>query len=328
MAIGNQFYQSQSSSLSQRGRKDNANAAENIKELAYKAFVVCHDQKLLVEAWLPDTVGVDVTADYEAPFAQGLGGSGTGANLLKLGGVSLTTQALSMQVWQGGSYIKFNLPFIFQAENSGKDDVMLPIKNLMRLTMPKESGDGGLLIAPGPHLDTEKTLKNNVIGKIGEGVVVGGFATLAASAGIAGGGLVSTVASEVAKFTTGKMHDMATDLANGSAKFSADSFKYGVDTVSKSAAEVSKAIVNSVVNNISLYIGQFMYFPCVVIRDVSPTYDVVLGRDKNPVRATVNVSFETFYIPTQADIDSMFPSSYDTYAGVSASPNNSAAARG
>jgi hypothetical protein len=40
---------------------------------------------------------------------------------------------------------------------------------------------------------------------------------------------------------------------------------------------------------------------------VSPTFDIIIIKDKNPVRATVNVMCRTFYLPTDRDIDIMFP---------------------
>ena len=48
--------------------------ARTAKERAYKALVICSDQNIVVDAWLPETVGVDVNATYDPPYAQGLGG--------------------------------------------------------------------------------------------------------------------------------------------------------------------------------------------------------------------------------------------------------------
>lgn len=283
-------------SLSDMGRAANGNLEENIKELAYKAFIVSQEQGILVEAWLPEQVNVDINANYEAPYAQGI----TGGIAEKIGplarfaGLSLTTQALTIQVWQGGSNINFSLPLIFQAQTSGVTDVMKPIKDLMKLMMPKDPQGGGLLEAPGPRLDPDKLLANgaslDTISKIGGD-------TLSA----AGSTLVDTSKALV----TGQGLGAATGaLLNGA-----------VNTANSVAKPVSNAIVNSVKNNISLYIGQFQYFPSVVVTDVSPTFDVVLGPDKNPVRATVVVQFRTFYTPTARDIEGMFPSAQEGSQG-------------
>ena len=78
--------------------------------------------------------------------------------------MNLTTQALTAQIWQGGAFINFQLPFIFQAETSAEKDVMEPIKKLLRLTMPKDPSGGGILEAPGPHVDIKKLAENGGAG--------------------------------------------------------------------------------------------------------------------------------------------------------------------
>jgi hypothetical protein len=273
-----------SQSLAESGRQLSGNLEQNIRELAYKAFIVCQEQGILVEAWLPDQVNVDINANYDAPYAQGMGSAVNeklGA-MARFAGLSLTTQALTIQVWQGGSNIQFSLPLIFQAENSGVSDVMKPIKDLMKLMMPKDPQGGGLLEAPGPRLDPDK-----LISQVGP--------TLSKIGGDVGGGLLNAAGSMI---DTGRqvMNDPVGTVRNMA------------NTV---AQPISNAIVNSVKNNISLYIGQFQYFPSVVVTDVSPTFDVVLGPDKNPQRATVVVQFRTFYTPTERDIEGMFPAAQD-----------------
>jgi hypothetical protein len=276
----------------------NGTAGKDKKALAYKAYVVCQEQNIIVDAWLPETLMMDVNATYEAPYAQGLGGSGGGmANMGEMArflGMSMTTQAMTAQVWQGGAFIEFSLPLVFQAETSPSSDVMLPIKNLLRLTMPKDSGGGGFLTAPGPRFDIKK-LGTNGLEAVTQGL--GGLKDFAVKQG-----------SE-ALFGAGKSLVAGKAMDTGSAVAGATSFlSAGADAANGLARTLSSALVNSVTNNISLHVGQFLYFPSVVVTDVSPTYDVLLGQDNNPLRASVNVNFRTFYIPTQNDIDIMFPS--------------------
>ena len=242
------------------------NGQRTPKELAYKAYVVAQEQGLIVEAWLPESIGLDVNAEYQAPYAQGLGQANAKVGeLARFLGVSLTTQALTAQIWQGSGEFVFTLPFVFQAESSGAD-VMLNIKRLLSLTMP-DGGSGGLLEAPGPRLDLRK-------------MSIGG----------------------VRPTSVGTMID---GLSNALTSIGdSNSIPQGVNNV---ARELNSALINSVTNNISLYIGQFFYLPSVVITDVSPTFDVVLAQDKNPIRATVNVNFKSFFVPTKQDMEDMFP---------------------
>jgi hypothetical protein len=262
---------------------------KSIKELAYKAFIVAQEQNILVEAWLPETVMVDINATYEAPFAQGLGSIGALQGISEFAryiGLSMTTQAMTAQVWQGGAFIEFSMPLIFQAEDSAGNDVMVPIMNLMRLTMPKEPTAGGFLQAPGPRIDPKKLAQN----------------------GIDSFNDAFTLARDAANRVNSSQVNSPTDTSKTAVSRLSDFAASGYAKANEVAKTLSNRLVNSVSNNISLYIGQFQYFASVVITDVSPTYDVVLAADKNPLRATVNVNFRTFFIPTDQDIESMFPS--------------------
>src|SRR4051812_43199226 len=92
------------------GLAENAALVENFqkseREQFYKIYVVCQEQEILVSAWLPEQLGMDVSATYDSPFAQGLSGIGPAAigNVARYLGLALTTQAFTIQVWQGGTY--------------------------------------------------------------------------------------------------------------------------------------------------------------------------------------------------------------------------------
>lgn len=278
-----------------------AQQRQQIKELAYKAYIVSQEsvyngQKgIIVEAWLPETLANDINASYEAPFAQGLNQAapdlGAFARFL---GVNLTTQALTAQVWQGGGFIEFSIPFVLQAETSAAADVMEPILKLYSLTMPKDPSGGGLLRAPGPRIDI-----NKLAARTGDAAADLGRQLASTASDVASG--LGKVASNL--LGTKSFTDATAGVVNNDTGFTSQV----LDRADNAAKTVSTALVNSVVNNISLHLGQFMYFPSVVITDVNPTFDVVLAEDKNPTRATVNVNFRTFYVPTDQDLKTMFP---------------------
>lgn len=255
-------------------------SARSIRQIAYSALVICSDQNIVVDAWLPETIGIDVSANYDAPYAQGVGSVNDRLGALaQFVGMNLTTQAMTAQIWQGGSFINFQLPFIFQAETDAETDVMQPIKDLLRLQMPRDPTGGGILEAPGPHVDIKKLAQNS-------GSQLDNAIDTLTNTGVKG--MLSLAKEAVSKNGLLGAASLAKDQANNAAK------------------QVSQAIVNSIVDNISLYIGQFLYFPSVVVTDVSPTFDVILNGAGKPTRASVNVSFRTFYIPTQNDIELMF----------------------
>ena len=264
-----------------------------VKEQSYKVYISSHDPQnpIFVEAWLPETVGLDISAQYDAPYAQGLTNAvpqlGKLANFL---GLSLTTQALTMQVWQGGSVINITLPMVFQAEKSGAFDVMKPIKDLLKLTMPKELTAGGLLTAPGPRVNPNRLAQNG-----------GPAISQAASALVSGAG--NTLINGLQAIVPGTGVSFGQGFAN--------TLNSAANTASSTLSPLSNALINSIENNISLHIGNFLYISSVVITDVSPTYDVQIGPDGNPQRATVNVGIRTFFLPTDRDIEDMFPSATD-----------------
>ena len=287
---------------------------------------------ITVEAWLPEEVNLDISATYEPPFAQGLNGMmpGIGAAAKALG-VNLTTQAMSAQVWQGGSDVQFSLTLVFQAETNSYTDVILPIKKLLQLTMPKDPTGGGLLEAPGPHVNIDK-LKTPIGSQSSPGTPDpqkpsasnsggGGLSGIVSSAKNIGSSMASSASSAVSSVTnaagsvvsgvSGAVSGAYNSLSSGGLTGAAIDATVGSAKALKAGANgalvaLSNQMVNAIEGNISLYIGKFIYIPCVVITDVSPTFNVILSADGNPTRASVAVTFKMLYIPTQADLDTMF----------------------
>ena len=56
----------------------------------------------------------------------------------------------------------------------------------------------------------------------------------------------------------------------------------------------------------SIHIGNFVYFPNVVITNVSNSYETMFDVNGKPMKATLNVTFRTFLVPTYQDIDKIF----------------------
>lgn len=319
----------------------------------YKVMIMANDGNgksastppIVVTGWLPEEVNLDIGATYDATYGQGLNEKlpGIGA-LSKAFGVNLATQAMTVQVWQGGTELTFSISIVFQAESSAYNDVMFPIKQLLKLTMPKEPTPGGLLEAPGPHINIAK-LKMPVNGKqevslptpqqgattpadpnnaggistISDGVI-SAAKTLGETAGKVWQGVSGVLSSTTSALGSlaqvpgnmvssvkGFMSEGAiAGTINGVASFGASTASSLKGGASKALGALSSPLVAAIDGNISLYIGNFIFVPSVVITDVSPAFNVVLGPDQNPIRATVNVSFKMFYIPTQSDIDVMF----------------------
>jgi hypothetical protein len=226
---------------------------------------------------------------------------------MRLMGAATSTQAMTMQVWQGSAPMEFSIPLHFVLNTDSETDILLPLRQLMSLTLPSTAtqfsnlsnlvnldfssgGTGGFLVSPGPklklkegmtpadvvHRVTGGTTQAYQDGAAGGGGVVGGIAGVAGHAVDAAGRAIDTV-----------MGADAQAILDG---------LMGVDLFSLVDIE----------DNISLRIGNFMYFPSVVITDVSSEHGVKLDAySRKPIEISVTVTFRTFLTPKAEDLASI-----------------------
>lgn len=259
----------------------------------YLVFIHCPERHIYVEADVPEEIMFDIASDYEAPFSQGLIDNAklnTGARML---GMSLTNQLMTAQVWQGSTNVQFSIPLVFQAETNATKEVIEPIRNLLRLTMPIENVDGGLLEAPGPSWDIEKVEKafnetqRSVINQSGN---------------------LAAASSQLKDTVKGVVNSLKELDVEGAMKAFIPSVKMGQNIGNSMSVPVSRGLMSGIKNNISLSIGKYLYFPSVVITDVSQTATSQPERDTGVfMRSEVQVTFRTFMVPTQRDLDTMYP---------------------
>lgn len=306
--------------------------SEEQADLDYTCLIVCNDLGITIKASLPETFMHDVSSSYETPFAQGLLGMMPGVgSMAKTLGLQLTTQALTMQVWQGSTVGQISLPMIFQVETDANKDVLEPLMKLMFLTMPREEQEGGFLEAPGPHLDLASllkegfgelgALKNDVFGSeaLQQGLSWG-------KAAAQGKGIPGQLSGFLDNFSS------ANRMADATKEAVASSYTGLKNSSGRVASRVGSTIVKSIKNNISVYIGRYMYFPSVIITDVQQTHLVQPLLDGNMSRVECTVQFQPFFLPTQRDIALMYPAASEDLrrqidaqaAGPSASGGNTA----
>lgn len=133
---------------------------------------------------LPENYQFELSTNFDNPFngpisdmvgravGKNISGFATGATALY--GVTTMNKWLSGAVWTGGSLFQMTIPFVLQAYHDPITEVLLPMKQLMQAVAPSED-DGGMLLAPGPHL------LNGQDGKLGGDditVKIGKFFTL------------------------------------------------------------------------------------------------------------------------------------------------------
>lgn len=222
----------------------------------------------VITLYLPENFQLNFSSSFDQPFAQGLVNMPGLSQATKFFGASLTSQSMSVQVWQGTSCPEFNLTFQLIAESDPVSEILDPIKRLSKLALPGV-GPAKLLSPPGPRIDP---------------AVAGAAAGAIAAAGVAG-------------------------LAGAVAGAATLDFSSVVGSTKSAASQVSSSLdslLTNPKNNVTLYIGRFLRFPSVVIQSVSQTYDTVFNAQGLPLKASVDVTFSTWYVPVKSDVNLIF----------------------
>lgn len=237
--------------------------------------------RIEVVAPMPQEFMFDTQSNYEAPFAQGFFGNSSISSFLRLGGVRLSSQALTAQIWQGSNDTQLGIDLEFQAETDPIAEVRDPIINLKKMTTPSISSDFGTMLAPGPQLDL--TLVN---------AIQAGVASFQAGKDI----IATTLGQDV---ETGKMNNTATTVPGG---------KDATTNAATTNRIGQKGWWKDKVHNaISLQIGNYAFFDSVVITAVQETWGSDIDRITGlPLYARVQVQFKPLFQILQSDLDDIF----------------------
>jgi hypothetical protein len=122
----------------------------------YLARIV-QDGRVVAKGFLPETIRVSVSSSFGMPFGQAISEK---LNLAAkvLGGTTLVSQSMTMQVWEGTAPLELTIEMEFLAETDPKTEVIAPIQKLLQLVMPKKTSRTGRLEPPGPQLDWTKLM--------------------------------------------------------------------------------------------------------------------------------------------------------------------------
>lgn len=268
-----------------------------------------------VIAPLPETFSTNTSSDYDTPFTDGIakmlsklpGMSEEKAGLgLRMMGAATSTQAMTMQVWQGSAPMEFSIPMTFVLNTDAETDILTPLRQLMSLTLPSSGGfnslsdlanldittggTGGFLVSPGPKLKlkegaTPADLANRLTGGASSAYnqAGGGVSGAAAATGAVATNAANAAGNAMSAMSTGNGEGLLQSLM-------------GMDLFGLIDIE----------DNISLRIGNFMYFPSVVITDVSSEHGIKLDAyTRKPIEITVTVTFRTFMTPKAEDLMSI-----------------------
>lgn len=262
----------------------------------YTCIISCKERGIRVIASLPPDFDWGMESSYDTPLQDLIGDAvssfgKTGDVVSRGNGLALTTQALTAKFWSGSASSPITLPLIFQAEVNEVAEVIVPLKNLLKLTTPKELGGarGGMLQAPGPRFDLTKAAS----------AISDSFGSELFTKTSVAGGPASVGYNDSSE--TGKL----TNTQSSESGF--------LSSVYSAIGNASKTITDGLVSNvISLQLGRYMFFESVVITNVSQKHYVQpvgtsSGRGTgNMQRVEVSVTFEPFYTVVERDLDTIF----------------------
>ncbi len=255
-----------------------------------KYTVRIYQNSTVVVGAVPDTLEINQSATWNAPWSSGVGGAK--GDIMALGlGTRLVAQVLTLQVWQGGGNndFDFNLQFELRAFSDAERDVMIPLRTLLSMAMPSLNANG-FLQAPGPTL-TQEGIKKLGAGATAVLVKTGEVAIRAAKAG-------ASIAGQV--INTGKM----AEGQSGSLLESGSNAVNEIGEVARAKGLTRKGIEESMENKIRLEIGDWFRLTNVLITDVRHTLKPQRpGPEGTLMAADVVISFRPMFTLTAEDVE-------------------------
>ena len=260
----------------------NPNYRVTIMKSSGVGIATAANSAIIVEAPLPESLSFDMQSAYSTMLPQGLTGGALATGLAAFG-IRLAVPALTAQLWQGSSEIQLQLALEFHTESDPVADVQLPIVNLNRLVMPSISTSTGMLQSPGPVVDYTQ------------------IGTVASNAGTQ---LLNTLKNAV----SGKVTPTPATLNNTSVNTNdGANSATSKPTAQNPTLGTSQYWKSKVSNQISIRIGNYLYFDSVVITNVQQTFmsniDAITGL---PHHATVNITFKPLFMLTVEDLAQVF----------------------
>ena len=255
---------------------------------------------LMFTGWLSESFSYSAGAQYDSPF-QTVVGSGL-APLLSLGGVKVMPPVLTGQVWSGSETPELSIEVELTADTDPLLEIRDPIVNLLKLVTPRLGNGGASMLSPGPYVDAKKVWDQlrkvfPIVNKLPLGQSKSsGEGTQAATEQKTG--TVNRRAAAKNKPAVKPGETLDTSKGEGSTP--------DEDALSKAVAAADQRIRNTITNQISISIGQYIYFPSVVITNVECEFHNQIGPGGWPMQATVSITFKPMFLPTQPDLATMF----------------------
>lgn len=255
----------------------------------YHIIIHRSDPELTITAPMPESFMFDSSAQYEAPFAQGWVPTDTIRNFAGAMGFRTTSQALTMQIWQGNQDTDLGLELEFQAEADPVKEVLKPIADLLTLTTPIAESLSGLMKAPGPHLDIKTFLG----------------LTDQQSKSAPTGDLLNR-SYEKFRNSTDPQNLRTASLSDGSQTVNTGQNTPQTAQAGSASVSATSLVESAIRGRISIKIGNYMFFRRVVILDVQQTFTSQLDPQGVPWYAKVAVRFRPAFTIVQSDLNEVF----------------------
>lgn len=111
-----------------------------------------------VQAWLPDIIGLSVKSEWATILSSGPDALSSFFFAGTVGAVPFA-QYLTAQAWKGSQPLEVVLDLQFFAVSDSVDEVIRPIRNLIRMALPRKNTSSNVissifqLVPPGPRVD-------------------------------------------------------------------------------------------------------------------------------------------------------------------------------
>lgn len=245
------------------------------------------DFKNPITGYLPEQVSFSSVSKW-SPFLQDLmnnipivgnvlgGAQKTIDTSISAFGYQVNSKWARLNSWHGNEPPTFSFDLQFNAYSSPLNEVILPILQLLSLTMPTTKPGSALVEAPGPDIAkmflSQATEGINNLATSGQVQKLGGLAS--AEVGATMQSAVMTAASKLKSINT---------------SYQNSSFKKDHD----------KSII--------LQIGNYMRLTDVVLQSIHPKFDSMFyGKSGLPISAEASCTFQMLYPPTVQDLASWF----------------------
>lgn len=277
-----------------------------------------------VIAHLPESFNMEQDANYESPFADFLLGNSTVNTVAQMMGVKLVNPLMTMQIWGGSSIPHYSIDFDLISDINSQGEPLLAQDTLYALLsmntpyMDKEKAE--MITAPGPTVDW-KTISKDLQQLDNE---IGAAARVAARAwnvGIDASLALLPNEDEDSKDTINAIGGQAKintyTKVDGSSKdwgktYSSDAV-LGTEVYKDSGEKGGGGIdydftASSIVKRpISMRLGRYLFFPSIVITNVSWVYSHAMDINWGlPIHIKVSMQFKPLIVPTIEHYATMF----------------------